>query len=378
MKIKEIKTYILSQELGGKSFCYSQAWYSSRTIMIVEIITDDGISGWGEAFGNAFVNQVLIDKVYAPKIVGKNIFDTSVIWDMLYNSMRDNGQKGCVVEAISAIDIALWDLKGKYTHMPVWRLLGGAYRNEIIPYATGLYRTQSDNIQKELIAEAEEYLNQGFKALKIKIGFGIKDDIQTVKNIRSVIGKDVALMVDANHAYNAKTAIYLAKNIEEYDITWLEEPVVPENIDGYVEVKQNTAIPVAGGEAEFTRYGFQHLLNKRGVDILQPDCCVTGGFSEFSIIAKMATLQQIQCYPHVWGSAIALNVGINCAFSVPHYPDSLNPHFVYLEYDRTPNIFREELSAQKPIIKNGVLHIQEKEGIGLEIDRDLIKKYSIK
>lgn len=377
MKVREIKTYIVSQQLDGKSFCYSQAWYSSRTILLLEIITDDGISGWGEAFGNAYVNRTIIEKVYAPQVVGQNIFDTSRIWDQLYNSMRDNGQKGCAVEAISAIDTALWDLKGKYTHLPVWRLLGGAYREEVIPYATGLYRTHSKNIQHDLMSEAEKYVEQGFQAIKMKIGFGVEEDIKTVGNIRSVIGWQTALMVDANHAYNTATALRLARELEEYEILWLEEPVVPENIEGYVELRQKTSIPIAGGEAEFTRYGFRNLIQKRAVDIVQPDCCVTGGFTEFMTIAKMATLEQIQCYPHIWGSAVALHIGIHCAFALPHYPDSLHPAPVYLEYDRTPNIFREQLAYRKLEIQDGKLYLEEAEGLGVEIDRDLIEKYRI-
>lgn len=377
MKIKEIKTYIVTQKLGEKSFCYSQAWYNSRTIMLVEIFTDDGISGFGEAFGNAFINQTIIEKVYKPRLIGQNIFDSAKIWDDLYNILRDSGQKGSCIQSLSAIDNALWDLKGKYTHLPVYTLLGGARREKIMPYATGLYPSASNNTEKELIEEAVSYVEAGFKAIKMKVGFGIENDIRMIKKIRSEIGDDIKLMVDANHAYNASTAIKLARNIEECNITWFEEPVPPEDLKGYCEVKKQTSIPIAGGEAEFTAYGFKNFIEKRCVDILQPDCSITGGLSEFMKIVTLAKLENIQCYPHVWGSAVAVAVGLNAAFAMPDFPESLNPSEVYFELDRTPNIFREELSKIKPQIKEGYIYRSEFEGLGLDIDYELLNNYQI-
>jgi D-galactarolactone cycloisomerase len=377
MKIEKINTYIVSQELGNKSFCFSQAWYNSRTIMLLEIITSDGVHGWGEAFGNAFINKQIIDSVYASRIIGENIFDSGKIWDDLYNCMRDIGQKGSCIQAISAIDIALWDLKGKYTHMPAYRLLGGARRKSIIPYATGLYHSKSPNLEKELIDEATKYAKNGFKAIKMKIGFGVKDDIKMIGLIRKAIGPDIGLMVDSNHAYNASSAAYLAAAIEEYEINWLEEPVIPEDISGYKELKTKTSIPLSGGEAEFTLYGFKHLIEERAVDILQPDCCITGGLSEFQKITALAKINNIQVYPHVWGSAIAVQTGINAAFSMPDFPDALNPAPVYLELDQTENIFREELNINKLKITDGILEQSEFEGIGFEPNTKLINDYRI-
>lgn len=377
MIIKNIKTYIVSQQLNNQSFCYSQAWYNSRTIMLIEIITDDGISGFGEAFGNAFINKSVVENVYKPKLIGQNIFDSGKIWDELYNSLRDNGQKGSCIEALSAVDNALWDLKGKCTHLPVYRLMGGARREKIKPYATGLYHSASDNLQKDLVNEAESYVKQGFNAIKIKIGFGIEKDIMTIRNIRSAVGCNIELMVDANHAYNAYTACKLASAIEKYDISWFEEPVPPEDIEGYKEVKSSTSIPLTGGEAEFTRYGFKRFIDERCVDILQPDCSVTGGLSEYLKILTLAKIANTQCFPHVWGSAVAVQVGLNAAFATPDFPESLNPADVYFELDRTPNIFREELNINKLKIIDGYIYLSEFEGLGINVDRDLIKKYQI-
>lgn len=377
MKITKVTPYIVSQTLGDKSFCYSQAWYNSRTIMIVEIVTDDGIHGFGEAFGNAFINKSVIECVYAPKLMGQCVFDSEKIWDELYNALRDCGQKGSCIQALSAVDNALWDLKGKYAHLPAYTMMGGARRERIIPYATGLYHSASPNLEKELVEEAVSYAQAGFRGIKMKIGFGVKDDINMVKQVRSAIGDDIALMVDANHAYNALYAKQLARGIEEYDITWLEEPVPPEDIAGYQEVKASTSIPLSGGEAEFTRYGFKPLIDARAVDILQPDCSITGGLSEFMKIASLAKIANTQCCPHVWGSAVAVQVGLQAAFAQPDFPESLCPADVYFELDRTPNIFREELSLRKLEIKNGYIERPEFEGLGFEMNWDLLEKHRI-
>ncbi|WP_317855236.1 mandelate racemase/muconate lactonizing enzyme family protein [Chakrabartyella piscis] len=379
MKIKEVKTYIVSQKLGEQSFCYSQAWYNTRTLMLLEIITEDGVYGFGEAFGNAFVNKAIIDNVYAPKLIGQHIFDSEKIWDELYNTLRDNGQKGSCIQAISAVDNALWDLKGKYTHLPVYQLLGGARRDKILPYATGFYHTKTDNQEALLVEEAHKYLTAGFKAMKMKIGFGIENDIQMVKTVREAIGPDIKLMVDANHAYTAMAAIKIAQAIEKYDITWFEEPVIPEDIGGYKEVKAATSIPIAGGEAEFTRYGFKRFIDERCVDILQPDCSIMGGLSEAQKIFSMAKIANTQCYPHVWGSAIALQTGMHAAFAMPDFPESLNPGEVLFEYDRTPNIFRDEMNLLYQVtLKDGYIEKPEFEGLGFEPDRDLIAKHLVK
>lgn len=378
MKIKDIKTYIVSQQLaGGESFAYSQYWYNTRTIMLLKMETDEGITGWGEAFGPAAVNKAIIDNVYKPIVIGRDPFDSEVIWDELYNKLRDHGQKGITVEAISAIDIALWDIKGKALNLPVYKLLGGAPRSRIMPYATGLYRRDVPDIVNELVKEAVGYAEQGFKAIKLKIGFGIENDLLAIKEIRRAIGDGVLLMVDANHAYNANNAIKLSRKMEEYNIFWFEEPVPPEDIAEYLEVKAKTNIPLAGGEAEFARYGFYNLLHSRAVDIVQPDCCVTGGISEFKKISTLASIHNIQCYPHIWGSAIALYTGIHCAFSLPHFPPSLNPDEVLLELDRTPNIFREKLAGREPEVKDGYIDIPDGVGLGIEIDEELIEKYKI-
>lgn len=378
MKIEKVETIVVQQKLGeGVKFAYSQAWYDTRTIMILKITTDTGLVGWGESFGPAFVNKALIDNYFAPYIMGRDPLDTEVIWEGLYNMFRDHSPKGNAIEAMSAIDIALWDIKGKFLNLPIYKLLGGTSRSRLKPYATGLYPTTLPSNHKELVQEALRYKSDGFKAIKMKVGFGVENDIKLVGEIREALGDDIMLMVDANHAYNAKTALQVCRGIEKYNISWFEEPVPPEDIDGYIEVKSQTTIPISGGEAEFTRYGFNNLLKQRAVDIVQPDCAVTGGISEFVKIATLAHTNNIQCYPHVWGSAIGLFTAINCAFALPDFPFKLVSEDMMLEYDRTTNIFRDKLAKEPLKLVDGYILPPTKPGLGIEIDEELLKQYQI-
>jgi len=379
LKITDVETFIVRQELGPEAqFCYSQAWYSDRTLLLLRVRTDEGLEGWGEAFGPAIPHKAIIDSLYAPHLIGRDPFDSSVIWNELYNKLRDHGQKGLSIEALSAVDIALWDLKGKFIGLPVYKLMGGSHRKRILPYATGMYR-RKDGIEHQSIAsEALSYVESGFKAVKIKIGFGYDYDVSAVQSVREAIGPGIRLMVDANHAYNASMAIRIGKAIQDFDISWFEEPVPPEDIQGYKEVRDALDIPIAGGEAEFTSYGFYRLLHERAIDIAQPDCGVTGGISEFLKIASLASIHNIQCYPHVWGSAIALMTGVHCCFILPDFPNSLNPGPALLEMDRTPNIFREELNLNH--LKrddDGWILPPTDPGLGLKVDMNLVDNHRI-
>jgi len=378
MRITRVTAYALEQDLSEKEqFAFSQSWSRKRTCLVCRIDTDDGLTGWGEAFGPARIHKTIIDHYYTGYLLGKDPFDSGVIWEHLYNMFRDNGQKGVTIQALSAIDIALWDIKGKAVGRPVYQLMGGSSRTRIEPYATGMYRRYTENEISECTSEAVSYVKQGFRAIKVKIGFGEKYDLDLVSSVRDAVGPDVAIMVDANHAYNATTAIRIGTHLQPFNIAWFEEPVPPEDLRGYQEVRAKLDIPIAGGEAEFTRYGLQHLINNRCVDIVQPDCTITGGLSEFSKIAILCTMSNIQCIPHVWGSGIALMTGIHAAFMLPDFPPSLEPATALVEYDRTPNVFRERLATGIPEIIDGWIEAPTAPGLGIEVDEELIEKYAV-
>ena len=213
--------------------------------------------------------------------------------------------------------------------------------------------------------------------MKVKVGFGVEYDAQLIRDIRRAVGDRVTLMIDANHAYNATDALALARRVEDLEIGWFEEPVPPEDLRGYCEVRNGTTIPISGGEAEFTRYGFARLLDARAVDIVQPDCCVTGGLSEFANVAMLATIHDIRCCPHIWGSAVALQTGLHAAFSLPDYPESLTPAPVWLEYDRSTNVLREELNLNRIRMVDGWIDLPERPGLGFEVNRDVLEHYRI-
>ena len=376
--IRSVETFVVRHDLKPEEqFEYAQNRYWDRTILLCRITTDSGYTGWGEAFGPALVHKTTIDTVYAPMVVGRNPFETEVVWESLYNRLRDHGQKGLSIEAISAIDIALWDLKGQITGLPIWALMGGKNRDYVVPYATGLYRRGGKDELRTLADEAVSYSERGFRAMKLKIGFGPDYDLAAVKAVREAIGDDIELKVDANHGYNASSAIDLGRRMEKYNIGWFEEPVPPEDIEGYREVKDALSVPVAGGEAEFTRFGFHRLFQARAVDIAQPDCTVTGGISEFMKIVSLATIHNIQCYPHVWGSAVALYTGLHCSLAMPEFPPRLYPSEVKLEFDQTANIFRDRLAGAPLPMREGYVDAPTGPGLGIEIDTDLIERYRI-
>jgi D-galactarolactone cycloisomerase len=298
---------------------------------------------------------------------------------MIYTRLRDHGQKGVVVQGLSGIDIALWDIKGKHFGVPVHRLLGGALRTKVQAYATGLYRRKSGDPEKYLAEEAAGYAAEGFKAVKLKVGFGVDEDAAMTRAVRAAIGRGVVLMVDANHAYDAVAAIRLGRLIEEHDIGWFEEPVPPEDAAGYRAVKAAISIPIAGGECEFTRFGFRDLLVARALDIVQPDTCAAGGLSECKKIADMAEAFGVRYNPHVWGTGIAIAASLQLLAVLPsHTPPSLAPLEPMLEFDRTEHPIRQALLVTPIEHVGGIVSVPDGPGLGIEIDRDALARFEIR
>jgi len=209
------------------------------------------------------------------------------------------------------------------------------------------------------------------------VGYGIERDARLVKAIREAIGDDISLMVDANHAYNASEAIQLAGRIEPFDIYWFEEPVPPEDIEGYIEIKRNTSIPIAGGECEYTRYGFRELINRRAMDILQPDICATGGFTEMTKIVAMASAANMPVVPHVWGTNVGLAASLQFFAALPNFPERRFPAEPFFEYDRSPNPLRDGVTVENFEMKDGYFPIPDRPGLGVTPDMDFIRKHEV-
>lgn len=375
MKITNIRTHVLEAKLS-QPFAYSRAWYATRMAMIIEIETNEGITGWGESYGPAWMTAAVVRSV-TPWLIGQDPLRTDHLWQEIYARLRDHGQKGVVIQGLSGIDIALWDIKGKHFGVPVHRLMGGPLRTEVRAYATGLYRRETGDPSRYLAEEAAEYVAAGFAAVKLKVGFGVEEDARMTHAVRGAIGPDVALMVDANHAYDAVAAIRLGRMIEALDIGWFEEPVQPEDLAGYREVKAALSIPIAGGECEFTRFGFRELLVSRAVDIVQPDTCAAGGLSECKKIADMATAFGVRYNPHVWGTGIAIAASLQLLAVVPpHTPPSLRPTEPILEFDRTEHPLRQAVLTNPIDHAGGIVRVPDGPGLGVEVDRDALARFA--
>lgn len=374
MKISRVTTHVLEARLE-EPFAYSRAWYDTRMAMIVEIETDTGLTGWGECYGPAWMTEAVVRNV-APWLVGADPLQTELIWQEVYARLRDHGQKGLVVQGLSGIDIALWDIKGKHFGAPAHRLMGGPLRTEVQAYATGLYRRRSGDPLKYLPEEAAGYVAQGFRAVKLKVGFGIAEDAAVTRAVREAIGPDIGLMVDANHAYDAVAAIKLGRLIEPYDIGWFEEPVPPEDLAGHKAVKAALTIPVASGECEFTRFGFREVLVQGAMDIIQPDTCASGGLSECKKIADMAAAFGVRYNPHCWGTGIGLAAALQLMAVLPtHTPTSLAPAHPVFEFDRTEHPIRQAILKQPIEHAGGMVRIPQGPGLGIEIEREALARF---
>jgi D-galactarolactone cycloisomerase len=376
MRVTGVACHLLQAKVD-RPFTSARGWlYTTRSSCIVEIATDEGITGWGECYGPAAVNRTLIETQYAPRLIGRDPFDVEVVWEELYNRIKDYGAQGFAITALSGIDIALWDIMGRATGKPIHKLIGGEQRRELVAYATGLYFTDMDRLIEEAVEEARSYVAQDFRAIKMKIGLGDpKLDYRRVAAVREAIGPDVALMVDANHCLSVPQAIRLGRMLEPLDILWFEEPISPEDHDGYVEVTRALDMAVAGGENDFTRWGFRDIIARKAMDIVQPDVCAAGGISEMRKIATLASAFGVECVPHAWGSAIGLAATVQFLAALPDQPPALRPMPPMLEFEQTPNPLRD-LLAREPIVQHqGIVTVPQGPGLGIEVDRAVLDRF---
>lgn len=379
MKITDIHIHVLKSPLT-EPFAFSQGWVKQRCATLVEVLTDEGISGWGEAFAQGLeppeIAATVIDKALRPLVLGADPLDIEVLWHRMYHMTRDYGRKGSVVSGISAIDIALWDIAGKFHQLPVYKLLGGAFRTRVQPYATGFYRIRGQGEGQRLGEEAIRHFEAGFSLMKVKLGYGVNDDITVMQEIgRAIQGKPVTLMIDTNHAYGRADALRLGRALEDYNLRWYEEPVVPEDIQGYVEMRHKLTMPIAGGENEHTLYGFREFLGAGAVDIAQPDLGSCGGISAGRHIIALAQSHGVQVNPHVWGSAIAQAASLQLIAALPVTHHSLFAQEPVLEYDRSSHPFRQQLVAEPVEQAGGWVEIPSRPGLGVDVDRAVLEKY---
>ena len=387
MKITKITSHVLGYDLP-ETLGYSQQYYKKRTSHIVEVETDEGVTGWGECFGPgniAFANKGIVEKVIQPIVLGMQALDRDVIWHKVYNLMRDHGQKGMPLQALSGVDIALWDIAGKAANLPLYKMIGGAHRDKVEVYGYGMM-LRPENINSLISRfkeESAEIKEMGFKALKMKVGVGPKDDIKLIEAVREGIGDNFRFMVDANHGYTTHDALYVGRAMEEFSPYWFEEPVAPEDLDGYRELRALLKVNISGGEAEFNRWGWRKLLESRGLDIAQPEVCALGGISEYLRVLALCHSHFTPVVNHVWGSAIAVAVNLHLLAAMPPLPGGLFPWEPMLEFDTTHNHFIDDLLTVSLDIKNqvknnnGTVSLPNGPGLGVTPQRDFLDKFRI-
>ena len=379
IKITNVDIHVIKSDLDVP-FAFSQGWVNKRSATLVEIKTNEGIVGWGEAFCQGLeppeISAAVIETALKPLLLNQSPLDIEVLWHKMYNNTRDFGRKGSVISGISAIDIALWDILGKYHNQPIHQLLGGAFRTKIKPYATGFYRIKGQGEAKRLAEEALSHFENKFDHMKVKLGFGIQDDIKCMEAIYKVVeNKNVTLMIDTNHAYGRSEALMLGVALKDYNLRWYEEPVVPEDIKGYVELKSKLDVPIAGGENEHTLYGFRSLFENGAIDIAQPDIGSCGGISGARHIINLAQSFGVEVNPHVWGSAIAQAASIQVIASIPYTHHSIFARSPILEYDQSSHPFRRELLKSPLELDDGMINVSAKPGLGIDVNMATIKKY---
>lgn len=353
---------------------------------IVRIDTDAGISGWGEgknAAGSAGTYAALVHLInheMGPQLVGRDPRDIGVIWEMLYNGVRHetaarNGnvmpqlaRRGLTVAGISAIDIALWDILGKALGVPVWRLLGGRKAERLPAYASGGW-APAETIGEQL----GSYLDQGgFRAVKMRVGAmdgPPQRSAARVRAARAALGPDIDIMVDAHGTYTVADAKRFAELVRDCDLAWFEEPVGADDKTGLAEVRAASAIPIACGESESTRFAFRELAVRRAADIFQPDLGFCGGISEGVKIAALASSFNLRLAPHLWAGAPAFYAGLHlCAASPASY---------VLEYSLGANPMLHELVEEKIDLEDGAIAIPEAPGLGFTVSEDFLRRHSV-
>jgi len=379
VKITDIAIHVLKSPLA-EPFAFSQGWVRQRSATLVEVSTDEGVTGWGEAFAQGLeppeIAATVIDKALRPLVTGADPLETEVLWHRMYHMTRDYGRKGSVVAAISAIDMALWDIAGKHRGVPIHALLGGAFRTSVQPYATGFYRIRGQGEAARLAEEAIRHHEAGFTLMKVKLGYGVDDDIACMAAIgRAIQGKPIGLMVDTNHAYGRAEALRLGRALDGFGLRWYEEPVAPEDLRGYVEMRDKLTMPIAGGENEHTLFGFRELLAAGAVDIAQPDIGSCGGITAARHVATLAQAHGVLVNPHVWGSAVAQAASLQVIAALPVAHHSLHPQEPVLEYDRSSHPFRNQLVHEPIGLVDGRVAIPTRPGLGIEIDRGTLERY---
>lgn len=355
---------------------------SERTdAAIVMIETDEGITGYGEAKGSPPVVKTIVETRLKPPLVGQDPTRVEYLWERMYSGSRiglalkygrpyvEHNVRGETLCAMSGVDVALWDISGKALGVPIYQLLGGGVRDKVRAYGSGGWAAPGAAAE-----EMSSYAAHGFTAVKMRVG-GLDDEdfparsVTRVREVREALGPNVDIMLDAHGALTTTQAIKLARQVEEFDITWFEEPVVvADDLDGLREVRRRTSIPIATGENEGPRFAFQAILDARAADVLQPDIAICGGLTESRRIAALAHARGVAIAPHVWGSALLWAASLQFA--------AATPNCMIFEFGQAYNPFLYDLLTTPVAVgSDGFVTIPPGPGLGVELQPNLEQKY---
>jgi L-alanine-DL-glutamate epimerase-like enolase superfamily enzyme len=349
------------------------AWFGPAALTVVEVYAGDYV-GVGTVGTFTCGGSEIIETYLKPLVVGSSVFDTELLFEKMYRSTVRFGRKGVVVSAISAIDIACWDIKGKILQQPVYNLLGGKTKESVPAYASRLYALDDLDVLAE---EAKGYVAQGFKTLKQRFGFGPADgvagmmrNVELIKTVREAVGESIEIAADAYMGWDYNYAIKMEKLLRPYRLAWIEEPFVPDELENYRRFRDKSDTLISMGEHEYTKHGFSQLIDLGVADILQPDANRVGGITEMKKICALAEAAGIPIYPH---SNEAHNFHVilsqsNCPL-VEYFPD--------VEPDTGNELFWK-IFIGEPVIKDGNLMPTDKPGLGIELNREAVQRLTWK
>lgn len=341
--------------------------------VLVIVTTDEGIVGYGEAgFSAEYFSTVgpIVNDQLGPLLVGRNALDAGALWQEMFESTHMWGRRGIETYAVSGIDIALWDILGKVAGQPVYRLLGANKSAARAYFAPSLKETSL------IVAEAAEAKRQGFTAIKLRIGKDAGEARELVSSVRDAVGPEFDIMVDANMAYDRRSALRVARMLEEYAVEWLEEPIMSRSLSQYVEdhswLGDRVSLKLAGGESLLSRFEYIELLERKVFDVLQPDCVSVGGISEAKRVADMASAWNIECVPHIAcssGTGIGLAAGLHLILACANAP--------LIEFDAYKGLGWEGFLTQPLEVVDGHVAPLDLPGIGIELTDDALERFAL-
>lgn len=367
--VSDVIAHPLSQTLP-KPTVTSWGTYRQVSMVLVEVRTDAGIVGIGEVLARFSPRAYaeLIETSLKPRLIGQDARNIGALWQSMRRSLSGRAG-GMLIEAIAGIDIALWDIMGKAAGMPISKLLGGIGRETIDVYAAAVNWVDDAEADREL----ERYIGEGFPRIKVKMAHPVKEACRRIERLRKRAGDDIELCVDANWAYDLDQAVEVGRALSANGYFWFEEPLAPENEQGYEELRKRCDVPLAAGESNFTADQAQRLVANRTLSILQPDVARAGGISETRRMVDYAALHDVGYAPHIGMS------GIICETASAHLAAAL-PNFRVMECECDLSPFKRELADLAPGClrqKNGKLDVPTRPGLGIEIDWDAVNRLRI-